>query len=128
MYASSRASVNSWAALLTIRRCWSSILSIRLFDSLALGCLDPSLPFVAPDYTTGGTIVHANVGESATEPSTPLGMLYGVVEDAKRYKDYLKDGAQGLADFLPKLRDESSTRTEGAEGLLAQRLADSGVQ
>ena len=70
---------------------------------------------------------------SAAEPSTPLGVLYSVVEDAKRYADYLEgEDAQGiydqeLADFLAELRNETHRRAERAEVLLAQRLADGGV-
>ena len=42
-------------------------------------------------------------------------MLYSVVEDAQRYKDYLEENAQGLydhelAEFLIELRDETSRR------------------
>ena len=71
--------------------------------------------------------------ESATELPTPLSVLYSVVEDAQRYKDYLEENAQGLydhelAEFLIELRDETSRRAKRAEGLLAQRLADGGVQ
>ena len=70
--------------------------------------------------------------ESADELSTPLGVLYSVVEDAQRYADYLEENAQGiydqeLAEFLFELRDETSRRAKLAEGLLAQRLADGGV-
>jgi hypothetical protein len=70
--------------------------------------------------------------ESATELPSPLSVLYCVVEDAQRYKDYLEENAQGiydheLADFLIELRDETSRRAKRAEGLLAQRLADGGV-
>jgi CRISPR/Cas system endoribonuclease Cas6 (RAMP superfamily) len=70
--------------------------------------------------------------ESATELPTPLSVLYSVVEDAKKYKDYLKENAQEiydheLADFLFELRDETSTRAKRAGDLLAQRLADGGV-
>ena len=70
--------------------------------------------------------------ESATELPTPLSVLYSVVQDAQRYKDYLKDNAQGiydqeLADFLGELRDETNRRAKRAEELLAQRLADGGV-
>ena len=70
--------------------------------------------------------------ESATELPTPLSVLYSVVQDAQRYKDYLKDNAQGiydqeLADFLGELGDETSRRAKRAEELLAQRLADGGV-
>ncbi len=54
------------------------------------------------------------------------------MEDAQRYRDYLKDNAQGiydqeLADFLAELGDETSRRAKRAEELLAQRLADGGV-
>lgn len=72
--------------------------------------------------------------ESTTELlPTPLSVLYSVVEDARRYKDYLGENAQGiydqeLADFLVELRDETSRRAKRAEELLAQRLADGGVQ
>jgi hypothetical protein len=43
--------------------------------------------------------------ESAAELSTPISVLYSVVEDAQRYADYLEENAQGiydqeLADFL----------------------------
>src|SRR5215210_7365015 len=70
--------------------------------------------------------------ESAAELSTPLSVLYSVVEDAQRYKDYLKENAQGiydqeLADFLGELGDETSRRGKRAEDLLAQRLANGGV-
>ncbi|MDQ3589902.1 MAG: hypothetical protein M3392_06630 [Actinomycetota bacterium] len=71
-------------------------------------------------------------GESTTELSTPLSVLYSVVEDAQRYEGYLKDNAQGiydheLAEFLGELRDETARRADRAEELLAQRLADGGV-
>ena len=71
--------------------------------------------------------------ESATELPTPLSVLYSVVEDAQTYEDYLEENAQGinddeLADFLFELRDETSRRAKRAEELLAQRLADGGVQ
>jgi hypothetical protein len=70
---------------------------------------------------------------SAAELSTPLSVLYSVVEDAKRYADYLERDAQGiydqeLADFLAELRNETDRRAERAEVLLAQRLADGGVR
>jgi hypothetical protein len=60
-------------------------------------------------------------------------VLYSVVEDAQRYNDYLEENTQGihdqeLADFLIELRDETGRRAKRAEGLLAQRLADGGVQ
>jgi CRISPR/Cas system endoribonuclease Cas6 (RAMP superfamily) len=71
--------------------------------------------------------------ESATELPTPLSVLYSVVEDARRYDDYLEKTPQGsydheLADFLLELRDETGRRAKRAEDLLAQRLADGGVQ
>ena len=68
----------------------------------------------------------------AAELSTPLSVLYSVVEDAKRYADYLEGDAQGiydqeLADFLAELRNETDRRAKRAEVLLAQRLADGGI-
>ena len=71
--------------------------------------------------------------ESATELPTPLSVLYSVVEDAKRYDAYLEKTPQGsydheLADFLLELREETGRRGKRAEDLLAQRLADGGVQ
>ena len=71
--------------------------------------------------------------ESATELPTPLSVLYSVVEDAQRYDAYLEENPQGnydheLADFLLELRDETGRRAKRAEDLLAQRLADGGVQ
>ena len=71
--------------------------------------------------------------ESATELPTPLSVLYSVVEDAQRYNDYLEKNPQGsydheLADFLLELRDETGRRGKRAEDLLAQRLADGGVE
>ena len=69
---------------------------------------------------------------SPTELPTPLSVLYSVVEDAQRNKDYLKENAQGLydhelSDFLLELRDETGRWGKRAEELLAQRLADGGV-
>jgi hypothetical protein len=68
----------------------------------------------------------------AAELSTPLSVLYSVVEDAKRCADYLEGDAQGiydqeLADFLAELRNETDRRAKRAEVLLAQRLADGGI-
>jgi hypothetical protein len=70
---------------------------------------------------------------SAAELPTPLSVLYSVMDDAQRYKDYLEENDQGiydheLADFLFELRDETGRRAKRAEDLLAQRLADGGVQ
>ena len=71
--------------------------------------------------------------ESATELPTPLSVHYSVVEDAQRYDDYLEKAPQGsydheFADFLLELRDETGRRGKRAEDLLAQRLANGGVQ
>ena len=71
--------------------------------------------------------------ESAIKLPTPLSVLYSVVEDAKRYDNYLEKTPQGsydheLADFLLELREETGRRGKRAEDLLAQRLADGGVQ
>ena len=71
--------------------------------------------------------------EPATGLPTPLSVLYSVVEDAQRYNDYVEKNPQGnydheLADFLLELRDETGRRGKRAEDLLAQRLADGGVQ
>jgi hypothetical protein len=68
-----------------------------------------------------------------TEPrSTPLSVLYSVLEDAKKYEGYLQNTEsihdQELAEFLDRLRDKSQRAAEEAEALLAQRLADGGVQ
>jgi hypothetical protein len=67
--------------------------------------------------------------ETATEPrSTPLSVLYSVLEDAKRYEGHLQNTEpihdQEVAEFLDQLRDEAR---RAAEVLLAQRLADGGV-
>ncbi len=71
--------------------------------------------------------------EAATEPrSTPLSVLYSVLEDAKKYEGYLQNAEtihdQELAEFLDKLRDKAHSMAKQAEALLAQRLADGGVQ
>ena len=76
---------------------------------------------------------HDHSMQSAAELPTPLSVLYSVVEDAQRYNDYLEENTQGihdqeLADFLIELRDETGRRAKRAEGLLAQRLANGGVQ
>ena len=70
---------------------------------------------------------------SNAELPTPLSVLYSVMEDAQRYNDYLEENTQRihdqeLADFLIELRDETGRRAKRAEGLLAQRLANGGVQ
>jgi CRISPR/Cas system endoribonuclease Cas6 (RAMP superfamily) len=71
--------------------------------------------------------------ESAPELlPTPLSVLYSIVEDAQRYKDYLGENAQGtydqeLSDFFFELRDETNKWAKRAEYLLGQRLADGGV-
>ena len=68
--------------------------------------------------------------ETTTEPrSTPLSVLYSVLEDAKKYEGYLQNTEpihdQELAEFLVQLRDKTR---RAAEALLAQRIADGGVQ
>ncbi len=70
--------------------------------------------------------------ETTTEPhSTPLSVLYSVLEDAKKYEGYLQNTGpihdQELAEFLDQLRDETRRAAEQAEALLAERLANGGV-
>jgi hypothetical protein len=65
--------------------------------------------------------------------STPLSVLYSVLEDAKEYEGYLQNTEpihddQEVAEFLEQIRDGSRRAGEEAEALLAQRLADGGVQ
>jgi hypothetical protein len=71
--------------------------------------------------------------ETSPEPrSTPLSVLYSVLEDAKKYEGYLQNTEpihdQELAEFLDQLRDKTRRAAKQAEALLAQRLADGGVQ
>ena len=71
--------------------------------------------------------------ETSPEPrSTPLSVLYSVLEDAKKYEGYLQNTEpihdHEVAEFLDQLRDEIPRTAEQAEVLLAQRLADGGVQ
>jgi hypothetical protein len=71
--------------------------------------------------------------ETTTEPrSTTLSVLYSVLEDAKKYERYLQNTEpihdQEVAEFLEQLRDGSRRMAKQAEALLAQRLADGGVQ
>jgi hypothetical protein len=71
--------------------------------------------------------------ETTSDPrSTPLSVLYSVIEDAKKYEGYLQNTEpihdQELAEFLDQLRDKARRAAEQAEALLAQRLADGGVQ
>jgi hypothetical protein len=71
--------------------------------------------------------------ETITEPrSTLLSVLYSVLEDAKKYEGYVQNTEpihdQELAEFLDRLRDMTRRAAEEAEVLLAQRLADGGVQ
>jgi len=71
--------------------------------------------------------------ETATEPrSTPLSVLYSMLEDAKKYEGYLQNAEpihdQELAEFSDLLRNKTRRAAEQAEALLAQRLADGGVQ
>ena len=72
---------------------------------------------------------------AATNPeprSTPLSVLYSVLEDAKKYEGYLQNTGpiqdQELVEFLDQLRDKTRKAAEQAEALLAQRLADGRVQ
>ncbi len=64
--------------------------------------------------------------------STSLSVLYSLLEDAKKYEGYLQNTGpihdQELAEFLDQLRDETRGAAEQAEALLAQRLANGGVQ
>ncbi len=70
--------------------------------------------------------------EPAADPHGLLVLLYGVMEEAARYEEDLQGTERlhdrELADFLRELRDESRRRAERAEELLAQRLANGGVQ
>ena len=71
--------------------------------------------------------------ETSPEPrSTSLSVLYSLLEDAKKYEGYLQNTEsihdQEVAEFLDQLRDEIPRAAERAEALLAQRLADGGVQ
>ena len=73
------------------------------------------------------------VTETTTETgSNPLSVLYSVLDDAKKYEDYLQDTEpihdQEVAELLDRLRDKSRRLAEQAEALIAQRLADGGVQ
>ncbi len=70
--------------------------------------------------------------ESEADPRILLSLLYDVMEEGERYEGRLR-GAERLhdrelADFLRELRDESRRRADRAEELLAQRLANGGVQ
>ena len=70
---------------------------------------------------------------SFTEPAAePRALLYGVMERAARYEEDLQGTDRlhdrELADFLRELRDETRNRADRAETLLAQRLANGGVQ
>jgi hypothetical protein len=71
--------------------------------------------------------------ETGAEPrSTSLSVLYSVLEDAKKYEGYLQNAESihdhEVVEFLDQLRDEIPRAAERAEALLAQRLADGGVQ
>ena len=70
--------------------------------------------------------------EPAAEPRALLGLLYGVIEEAQRYEEDLQGTDRlhdrELADFLSELREETRDRAHRAESLLAQRLANGGVQ
>ena len=70
--------------------------------------------------------------EPAAEPRVLLSLLYGVIEEAERYEERLQGTERlhdrELAGFLRELRDETRKRADRAEELLAQRLANGGVQ
>jgi hypothetical protein len=71
--------------------------------------------------------------DTGAEPrSTSLSVLYSLLEDAKKYEGYLQNTESihdhEVAEFLDQLRDEIPRAAEQAETLLAQRLADGGVQ
>ena len=70
--------------------------------------------------------------EPAAEPRVLLSLLYGVMEEAERYEDLLQGTERlhdrELAGFLRELRGETRRRADRAEKLLAQRLANGGVQ
>jgi hypothetical protein len=91
------------------------------------------LGWLSPICWSGDLKTHTKrFRESTPELSTPLSVLFSVVEDAHRYEGYLKDNAQEiydheLAEFLVDLRDETASRAKRAEQLLAQRVADGGV-
>ncbi len=70
--------------------------------------------------------------EPPAEPRALLGLLFGVIEEADRYEGCLQGTDRihdrELADFLSELRDETRRRADRAETLLAQRLANGGLQ
>ena len=70
--------------------------------------------------------------EPPAEPRALLGLLYGLIEEAERYEGCLQGTDRihdrELADFLRELGDETRRRADRAETLLAQRLANGGVQ
>jgi hypothetical protein len=71
--------------------------------------------------------------DTGAEPrSTSLSVLYSLLEDAKKYEGYLQNTESihdhEVVEFLDQLRDEIPRAAEQAETLLAQRLADGGVQ
>jgi trans-2-enoyl-CoA reductase len=81
----------------------------------------------------GGPMTNHNSSTGTTaEPRILLSLLYSVMEEAKKYEDCLKGiepiHDQELAEFLGALRDETRRRADQAEFLLAQRLANGGVQ
>ena len=73
-----------------------------------------------------------NFTEPTADPSDLLGLLYGVMKEAERYEERLQGTERlhdrELAGFLRELRDETRRRADQAEKLLAQRLANGGVQ
>ena len=70
---------------------------------------------------------------AAEQPRVPLStLLYGVLEDARKYEDLLENieviHDDELSEFLRGLRDEARSTAERAEYLLAQRLTNGGVR
>ena len=71
-------------------------------------------------------------GPTGTESRAALAALYRILEDARRYEEYAEVAKRAydeeLADFFREVQEESRGRAERAGTLLAQRLADGGVQ
>jgi hypothetical protein len=70
--------------------------------------------------------------ESEAESRIMLAALYRILEDARRYEEYAEVAQRAydneLVDFFGELREETRGLAERAGKLLAQRLADGGVQ
>jgi rubrerythrin len=70
--------------------------------------------------------------KTEAESLTILAALYRILEDARRYEEYAEVAQRAydeeLVDFFGELREETRGLAERAGKLLAQRLADGGVQ